>query len=211
MKTALIWGAAGGIGKALIKELKSQHWTVAGLARDSSTIPSVADIILEAQFDDPSSIEQAAYLVSMEIEPVDLWVYSAGDIVMAKVADQAPDELNRIITANLVGPINTLHHSLPLLKEDAHLVFMGAVTERLVLPGLSSYVAAKAGLEAFTAALTKEQRKRRVTVVRPGAVATPFWDRVPLKLPANAAPPEKIAKKIIEAYDSGYQGHLDLV
>jgi len=39
---------------------------------------------------------------------------------------------------------------------------------------LSAYAATKSGLEAFADSLRKEQRKRRVLVVRPGAVATPL-------------------------------------
>ena len=66
------------------------------------------------------------------------------------------------------------HFSMPLLAQNAHLVYLGAVSERLRLPGLSAYAAAKAGLEAYAEALKKEERKRRITVVRPGAVATPF-------------------------------------
>ena len=60
------------------------------------------------------------------------------------------------MTANLSGAYLATHHSLPLLAEDAHLVFLGAVSERLRLPGLSAYAAAKAGLEAFGEALGKE-------------------------------------------------------
>ena len=79
------------------------------------------------------------------------------------------------------------------------------------LPGLSAYAAAKAGLEAFAESLSKEQRKKRITVVRPGAVATPLWEKVPLRMPVDVAPPGKIARKILEAYESGHKGQLDLV
>jgi hypothetical protein len=48
-------------------------------------------------------------------------------------------------------------------------------------------------------------------VVRPGAVATSFWEKVPLRMPADAPPPAKVAQKILEAYQSGHKGQLDLV
>jgi short-subunit dehydrogenase len=97
------------------------------------------------------------------------------------------------------------------LSEDAHIVFIGAVSERLRLPGLSAYAASKAGLEAFATALSKEERRKRITVVRPAAVATALWDKVPLRLPADAPKPEKVAQKILEAYHAGHKGQLDLV
>lgn len=66
----------------------------------------------------------------------------------------------RILDANLTGGYNTVHYSLPLLTPDAPLVFLGAVSGRMRLPGLSAYAAAKAGLEAFAEAQRKEERKR---------------------------------------------------
>jgi short-subunit dehydrogenase len=79
------------------------------------------------------------------------------------------------------------------------------------LPGLAAYAAAKAGLEALVQTLAKEQRKHRVTIVRPAAVATSFWDKVPLRMPKDAASPEKVAERILAAYEAGDVGELDLV
>ena len=139
-----------------------------------------------------------------------LWIYAAGDIVSARVEAMVPEYWQRIIDANLTGAYLATHYSQPLVAADAHLFYLGAVSERLRLPGLSAYAAAKAGLEAFADALRKEQRGRRVTVVRPGAVATPFWDKVDMRLPKDAAPPNKVAKRILQAYEEGHSGTLDL-
>ena len=103
-----------------------------------------------------------------------------------------------------------MHYSLPLLTADAPLVFLGAVSERLRLPGLSAYVAAKAGLEAFAEVLRKEERKRRVILVRPGAVNTAFWQKVPFRMPANALSPEEVAERVVAAVENGREGTLDL-
>ena len=87
---------------------------------------------------------------------------------------------------------------------------IGAISERMRLPGLSAYAAAKAGLEAFTAALAKEERHRRVTLVRPGAVDTPLWSKMPVRMPRSAALPATVAAQILTAYTSGHSGLLDL-
>jgi short-subunit dehydrogenase len=76
---------------------------------------------------------------------------------------------------------------------------------------LAAYAASKAGLEAFAETLGKEERKKRVTIVRPGAVATPFWNKVPMNMPKDAASAEKVADKVYEAFLSGNKGKLDLV
>jgi NAD(P)-dependent dehydrogenase (short-subunit alcohol dehydrogenase family) len=211
MKNALVWGATGGIGRAILTKLGADGWNTIAVARDTSAIASLADHAFDAPFDDPDRIEQTAYLISQEVRQVDLFCYAAGDILNAKVHEMAPQDWNRIIAANLTGAYYAVHYSLPLLSEDAHIIFLAAVSERLRLPGLSAYAAAKSGLEAFAVALSKEQRKKRITVVRPGAVATPLWDKVPMRLPADAASPEKLAEKILEAYHSGHKGQLDLI
>ena len=211
MKNALIWGASGGIGRAILEKFKAEGWTTTAVVRDSRAIAADANHVFETYFDDPYRIEQMAYLISQEVGEIDFWCYAAGDILSAKVAEMDPQDWGRIIAANLSGAYYAIHYSLPLLSEDAHIVFLGAVSERLRLPGLSAYAASKAGLEAFATALSKEERRKRITVVRPGAVATALWDKVPLRLPADAPPPEKVAQKILEAYHAGHKGQLDLV
>jgi NAD(P)-dependent dehydrogenase (short-subunit alcohol dehydrogenase family) len=76
---------------------------------------------------------------------------------------------------------------------------------------LSAYAAAKAGVEALAVALSKEERASKVTVVRPGAVDTPLWDKVPFKKPTKAVSPAKVAAKVWEAYLAGHKGQLDLI
>ena len=206
----MIWGAAGGIGRALTEMLRDAGWQVIAVARDASELDAAVDVPIEADISDAFAVQSAVQAASFEVDEVDLWLYAAGDIVSAKVSEIGPGDWRRILDANLSGAYLATHFSLPLLAADAHVFYLGAISERLRLPGLSAYAAAKAGLEAFADALRKEQRGRRVTVVRPGAVATPFWDKVPMRLPKDAATPEKVAGRILQAYVDGQSGTLDL-
>jgi 3-oxoacyl-[acyl-carrier protein] reductase len=210
MKTAMIWGASGGIGQALTAQLLTEDWYVIAIGRNVEQIDDKATLTVRADVANAFSVQEAVLSASYEVEEVDLWIYAAGDITSIPVEEMAPEKWQQILGANLTGAYLTTHFSLPLLAEDAYLVYLGAVSERLRLPGLSAYAAAKSGLEAFAEALRKEERKRRVMVVRPGAVATPFWDKVPLRLPKDAPTPEKVAKRILSAYLEGYTGTLDL-
>lgn len=206
----MIWGAAGGIGRALTEMLRDAGWQVIAVARDASELDAAVDVPIEADISDAFAVQSAVQAASFEVDEVDLWLYAAGDIVSAKVSEIGPGDWRRILDANLSGAYLATHFSLPLLAADAHVFYLGAISERLRLPGLSAYAAAKAGLEAFADALRKEQRGRRVTVVRPGAVATSFWDKVPMRLPKDAATPEKVAGRILQAYVDGQSGTLDL-
>lgn len=208
-KTAMVWGANGGVGQALTAKLAAEQWQVIALSRNGEDVPG-AIMTIAADVTDARAVETAVMSAAYEVDSVDLSIYAAGDIISAKIDKMTPEEWRRIMDANLLGPYLTTHYSLPLLAENAHLVFLGAVSERLRLPGLSAYAAAKAGLEAFADTLRKEQRKRRVLVVRPGAVATPFWDKAPMRLPKDAASPEKVSAKILAAYQNGDSGVLDL-
>jgi NAD(P)-dependent dehydrogenase (short-subunit alcohol dehydrogenase family) len=210
VKTAMIWGANGGIGRALGEKLIADGWQVVAVTRHRDDVEDWTPDIVEADVSDPYQVELAVTTASQVIDEVDLWVYAAGDIVAEKVGRLEPDQWSRVLSANLTGAFLTTHYSLPLLADAAHLFYLGAVSERLRLPGLSAYAAAKGGLEAFVDALGKEQRKRRVTIVRPGAVNTAFWEKVPMRLPDNALGPEDVASRIIEAYQDGLKGKLDI-
>jgi NAD(P)-dependent dehydrogenase (short-subunit alcohol dehydrogenase family) len=210
MSTAMVWGAAGGIGGAVVERLAGDGWMVVGVARDPRRVPAAARHVVEADVADAFSVQRAVLEAGQVAEPIDLWLYAIGDIASARTADMAPADWDRLLAANLTGAFLATHYSLPYLRDDAHLVYVGALSERLRVPGLGAYAAAKTGLEAFATALAKEQRGRRVTLVRPGAVDTPLWDKVPLRLPAGALAPAALAERILAAHGAGEQGLLDV-
>jgi NAD(P)-dependent dehydrogenase (short-subunit alcohol dehydrogenase family) len=210
MGTAMIWGAGGGIGRALAAKLVADGWTVIAASRqiEEGDEPALHRVAVDVS--DPDSVARAVAAAGDLVDRVNLWLYVAGDITAAKVADLEPADWQRIVDANLTGAYLAAHYSLPLLAPEAHLIFRGAVVERISLPRLAPYAASKAGLEALAAVLAKEERRRRVTVVRPAAVATSFWDKVPFKRPPDAAEPGQVAEQILELYHAGRQGVLDL-
>ncbi len=209
-KTAIVWGAGGGIGRALLQQLRDQDWKTIAIVRKESDLESMTPHVIEADVSDPHQVQTAVYEAAMEVDTVNLWIYAVGDITSAKVADLEYESWNRILDANLTGAFLCTHYSLPILTEDAHLFYLGAVSERLRLPGLSVYAAAKAGLEAFGESFRKEERKKRVTIVRPAAAVTSLWDKVPMRVPADAPAPAKVAARILKAYEDGHTGVLDL-
>jgi NAD(P)-dependent dehydrogenase (short-subunit alcohol dehydrogenase family) len=209
MKTALIWGAGGAIGQAITRQLAAENWQTLAVGRNLTSSTQLAGQTYDVELDDPFSVQSAITAISQEASEVDLWVYAAGDIASLRVNEMHLRDWQRIIQANLTGAFLATQYSWPLLSEQAHMFYLGAISERMRLPGLSAYAAAKAGLEAFAEVVRKESR-RKVTVVRPGAVDTPFWSKVPFKLPAHHLKPDQVAAQIIRAYTEGSQGQLDL-
>lgn len=206
----MIWGANGGIGRALVQRLAADGWTVLAVARQAGYLETLTPYVFEADVGKPHDVQRAVLAASQEGGPVDLWVYTVGDITSIPISAMEPATWQRILDANLTGAFNAVHFSLPLLAPEAHLFLLGAMSERMRMPGLSAYAAAKAGLEAFGEALRKEARKQKVSVVRPGAVNTSFWAKVPFSMPASALAPETVADRILGAYAEGHKGTLDL-
>lgn len=209
MKSALIWGAGGAIGGAIAERLRQDGWQVLAAGRQLEKMERLGELVFEVELGDPFSVQAAVTAMSQQASEVDLWVYAAGDIVSQKVAEQSPADWKRLLDANLNGAFLATHYSYPLLAEKCHLFYLGALSERMRLPGLAAYAAAKAGLEALAEVVRKESR-RKVSVVRPGAVDTPFWGKVPFRLPAHPLSPGEVASQILQAYQDGHSGNLDL-
>lgn len=207
--TALIWGASGGIGQALVRNLVGQGWQVLAASRHPDSLEGLTEHIIDVDILSAFSLQSAILSISQVADEVQLWVYTAGDILSQPVGEMSLPTWQRILDVNLTGAFLTTQASLPLLARDAHLFYLGAIHERLRLPGLSAYAAAKAGLEAF-AEVTRKETRRKVSVLRPAAVGTTFWEKVPFKLPPHHLEPEEIAARLFQAYQTGETGTLDL-
>ncbi len=210
-KVALIWGVAGGVGRALGSKLKEAGWQVIGIGRQGGRCPAWLITRICRGCGRPVCSATARVLAAVQRKPERHPVVHLrlDDIKAERVETMTPATFRRIMDANLLGAYNAVPQSASA-GLGTPLVFLGAVSERMRLPGLSAYAAAKAGLEAFADALRKEERKRQVIVVRPGAMNTGFWRKVPFKMPGSALDPEIVAAQIIEAVDAGHQGALDL-
>lgn len=210
MKTAMVLGASGGIGQAISSKLVQEGFQVIGIGRDISKLNGNLTHAVRCNFSSPSSFEEMAIEIAQMVEEVNLWIYAAGEIQFRQTSQRGTDDWRRILDANLNGVHYSVNASLPLLAKDAHLFFIGAYADRLILPGLAAYAASKAALETYTAILDIELRDKKVVLVRPAAVDTPFWMNVPFKLPGNAITAENVADRILMAYERGLSGLLDL-
>jgi len=70
-KTALIWGAAGGIGRALAQQLLNKDWNVIAVGRNTSALEDVSTFAFEADVSDPNAVQSAVMAVSQEFDQID--------------------------------------------------------------------------------------------------------------------------------------------
>jgi len=103
---------------------------------------------------------------------LDIVVANAGIAPLTTVMTSSAHALARTIEVNLIGAMLTAHAALPeIAKRRGHVLLISSAAAFTVLPGMSAYCAAKAGLERFGDALRLEVAHRGVTV----ASAHPTW------------------------------------
>lgn len=210
MADALVWGASGAIGSAIVDKLKTEGWRVFAAARDETTIPASADFTYPFDAGDANSIAQTVTLCAHETTGLDLVVYAAGGLAAGQLEKLSPQEWQQTINANLTGAYLAARSSINLLGKGGHLMIIGAKVDKITLPRMGAYATAKAGLETMVQILQKENRKLKVTIIRPPAVDTPFWENVPFKLPDGALQPAHVADAILKQYAADASGELNL-
>ncbi len=210
MPDALIWGASGGMGRALVETMMSDGWRVFAAARDLARIPD--GVYRRYPFDaaDQAAIRDVAVDLAHETRGLDFWAYTAGELRADFVRKMSPGAWDEVLYSNLNGAFLAAGQTIHLVNEGGQVCFIGAYVDHLILPKMGAYAAAKAGLEAVVSVMQKEHRKLNFTLVKPGAVATPFWENAPFKMPGDAKSPEVVARAILDRTRSGERGTLAL-
>jgi NAD(P)-dependent dehydrogenase (short-subunit alcohol dehydrogenase family) len=134
-------------------------------------------------------------------------VNNAGVVVTGPVEFLPLPELRRQLEINVVGQVAVTQAFLPLIRTArGRIVNMGSIAGRLATPFSSAYGASKFALEALTDALRLELAPWgiSVSIIEPGAVATPIWEKGARAGEAMlaAAPPEALVlyAEAIEAF-----------
>jgi len=210
MPDALVWGASGGMGQALVNELNSSGWRVFAASRDKEAIPD--GVYQRYRFDatDYKAIRDIAIDLAHQTSGLDLWVYAAGELQADVLSKMSPNSWSDVLDSNLNGAFLTVSQTVHLIKEGGQAAFIGAYVDHLILPKMGAYAVAKAGLEPLVNVLQKENRKVNFTLVKPGAVATDFWNNAPFRMPADAKSPVIVAQAIVTRFENGQRGILAL-
>jgi len=177
-QAVLITGAARGIGAELARKAAARGARVALVGLEPELLASVATELgpehlwVEADVTDADAMAAAVARAVDVFGGLDVVVANAGIAPMNTVATASARALARTIEVNLTGAMLTAHAALPeISKRRGHVLLISSAAAFSVLPGLSAYCAAKAGLERFGDVLRLEVAHRGVTV----ASAHPVW------------------------------------
>ena len=181
MKSALITGAARGIGLATARSLLDRGWRVALLDRDRPALEAaVVDlgdgVAIHADVSDPEQVASAWHDVSARFGVLHGLVNNAGVADFGPIRDTSYDRWRTVMATNLDGPFLMTQAFADLLAADGG----GAVVNVTSISGLRAstlrvaYGTSKAALAHLTLQQAAELGERgvRVNGVAPGPVDT---------------------------------------
>ncbi len=185
-KTALVTGAAEGIGNATAKRLAAEGANViVADIDDEDGAATVADIEAdggEADFvhtdvTDPDQVEAMVETAIDRYGGLDVAVNNAGIITPMTTIDEIdPQQWARVMAINLEGVWNCLRYELPVMEETGAgaVVNVTSVAGLVGMPSLGGYSASKHGVVGLTrtAALEFAPQGVRVNAVAPGPTRT---------------------------------------
>jgi NAD(P)-dependent dehydrogenase (short-subunit alcohol dehydrogenase family) len=178
--TAVVTGAATGIGRAIAARLLQKGYRVVGLGRRRDALDrarrelgaDAADFVThEADVRDDLALVRAFE----GIGPVHAVVANAGVVRQSRLdALDARETWRYIMATNLDGVFNTLHAAVPHLPDSGRVVVISSGLGKLGRAAFGAYAASKHGVLGLVKCLAKELADRKITVnaVCPGWVDT---------------------------------------
>jgi NAD(P)-dependent dehydrogenase (short-subunit alcohol dehydrogenase family) len=212
VRTALVTGASTGIGRATALRLAASGWSVLAGVRDPQAgerLLAAADgagerraiTPLSLDVTDPVQIEGAAELVrertgassSSQAGALHALVNNAGVGVGGPLELIDLAALREQFEVNVFGQVAVTQALLPALRRGrGRIVLVSSIGGRVAVPFIAPYGASKHALEAIGHALRVELRSSRIKVslVEPGSVKTPIWEKSRVDPERVQIPPE---------------------
>ncbi|MBN2759209.1 MAG: SDR family NAD(P)-dependent oxidoreductase [Rhodobacteraceae bacterium] len=201
MKQALVIGASGGIGRALVAELQARGWQVTGLSRSTDGL----DVT------DAASVN--THLSRLE-GPFQRMIIATGALEIGAFGPEkalkqiTPEAMAAQFALNATGPALILAHAARLLAKDQPAVIatlsarVGSIGDNRA-GGWHSYRASKAALNQIIRGaaieLGRSHKQAACVALHPGTVATAFTEKYLGRHPA--VPPDQAAQRLLDVID----------
>ncbi|MCZ4351586.1 SDR family NAD(P)-dependent oxidoreductase [Roseovarius aestuarii] len=187
-KTALVTGARGGIGRAIVARFEREGARVyAADLTETGSISNASAAELPGNFvklDVTSEADaiNAMQRVRADVGHLDILINAAGIEIEKTIEDTTLDEWNRSFAVNVTGTFLTSKHALPLMRAAAQngatasLINFGSYDGFIADPGLAAYCATKGAVHALTRAMACDHGPEgiRVNAICPGYIDTPM-------------------------------------
>ncbi|MFI6518904.1 SDR family NAD(P)-dependent oxidoreductase [Spirillospora sp. NPDC050679] len=192
VRTALVTGAAGGLGALAAQRLAAAAWDVvavdldaAGLARTAGRSPNLHTRMCDVT--DPAAVER----VVAEAGPVHRVVHAAAISPLGAALEQPLADVERVLRVDYLGTVHVARATMPGMLERGRGELIVFSSLAAWVPGhlTSAYAAAKAAVNAFVESLYQETAGGGVTIrcVCPRQVDTPMYRKIAAEHPAATA------------------------
>ena len=192
-KTALITGAARGIGKAIAIKFAQEGANIAftDLNRDENmeaTEKEIADLGVKAKgyasnAADFAQTEEVVAAVKEDFGSIDILVNNAGITKDGLMMRMTEAQWDAVIAVNLKSAFNFIHAVLPIMmrQRSGSIINMASVVGVHGNAGQSNYAASKAGLIALAKSIAQEVGSRgiRANAIAPGFIETAMTAALP--------------------------------
>mgnify|MGYP001555124693 FL=1 len=194
MKSVVVTGASTGIGWGCVKVLTAAGYRVFGSVRKQADAdrlqaefgPNFTPLIFDVT--DQAAVRRGGEIVEKALGGETLFglVNNAGIAVAGPLLYIGIDELRQQLEVNLIAQLTVTQAFAPLLGADTsrkgapgRIVMMSSIGGKNAFPFMGPYSASKFGLEGLSESLRRELMVFGIDVImiRPGAVATPIWDK----------------------------------
>ena len=205
-KTALVTGAAKGIGKAIVDKFITENYFVVAVDVDETSGKALAAeygsdklIFIKADICNEIEIQNLFQQIKNDYKQLDVLVNNAGIIRDNMIWNMPVEDFDLVINVNLKGTWMLCREAAKLMKvQNSGRIVNIASRAWLGNRGQSNYAASKAGVVSMTRVLALELGKYNVCVnaVAPGLIDTPLTQ----KLEAD------VLQKLIEAQPTRTMG-----
>jgi NADP-dependent 3-hydroxy acid dehydrogenase YdfG len=200
-RTAVVAGATGGIGEAVVAALAAAGFRVFALGRDAGKLAALEAEAVPCDLADLDTLPEPL----SGLERVDALVHCAGLSEVASVEDTPRGLWDETFAVNVSGPAALTRALLPALRAaHGRVVFVNAAPGLRAVRNWSAYTASKAALRELADSLREEERERgvRVTSIYPGGVRTELLRKVREQLgvpydPAVTVSPKTLAGLVV--------------
>lgn len=184
MQRVLLVGASGGVGQVVGRRLVAQGYEVWGSVADESdmertarAVPEMKNLFIANFSNCERGRDQLSAALARSATPLAAMVCCAGTNPYGPLETMPLDELRQAFEVNALASLAAYQVALPHLRRgQGRLVFLSSYSGKIGAPLLGHYTASKHALEGLADVMRLEagQWGVRVSLIQPGAVATPM-------------------------------------
>lgn len=211
----LITGASGGIGQHLCRLLSTRGARLCLVDRQAETSERLRQslqgemVAANGDVTRGDDRERAINAAMQAFGGIDVLINLAGVMDFARLDEQDPALIQRILAVNVEAPMQLARAVLPQMLERrrGRIVNIGSMFGSIGFPCFAAYTASKFALRGFSEALRRELSGSGVgvTYVAPRAVKTPFNPPVVHRMAAlgmmHMDDPQWVAQRIVRAIE----------